>query len=111
MQYFVDEQTRAASHSSCYFEFQRGLYAGTAWKSNSICPDDSLWDELRLSELFAAAIPAFAYYGVTRVTPPDWVRLEALSQSNTAWREVIEEARPWVEQCFTAEGEFSLLGI
>ena len=84
MKYFDDEQTRAASHSSCSFEFQRGRYTGTHWKSDSICLDDSLWDELRLSELFAAAIPAFAYYDVTRVTPSDWARIERLSQPNPA---------------------------
>ena len=111
MKYFVDEQTRAASHSSCYFEFQRGRYAGAHWKSDSICLNGDLWNELRLSELFAAAIPGFAYCGVTRVTPRDWARLEALSQSHPAWRKVVEEARPWVERCFAAEGEFSLLGM
>lgn len=56
MKYFVDEEKRKASHSTCYFEFQMGYYHDKCWLSDSISISDSLWDEYHLSDLLNCAL-------------------------------------------------------
>ena len=68
MKFFVDEEKRKASHSTCYFEFQKGYYHGKCWLPDSINISDSLWNEYHLSDLIACVIKNVDYYGTTIVT-------------------------------------------
>ena len=112
MKYFVDERGRKASHSSCYFEFQRGRYHDRCWLDDSISISNTVWDELRLSELFGTVLPTFDYFGINVVTREQWERIVEISQkSNLLWSEVIAEVTSWVEQCFEENEVFSVLGM
>ena len=64
----MDEEKRKASHSTCYFEFQKGYYHGKCWLPDSINISDSLWNEYHLSDLIACVIKNVDYYGTTIVT-------------------------------------------
>lgn len=112
MNYFVNEKQRKASQSSCYFEFQKGYYHDVCWLDDSISISDDFWCDYRLSDLFGRVIKDFNYYGITIVTKEHWKEIVALSREvGSPWKEVIEEAIPWVNSCFEANEVFSILGI
>lgn len=112
MKYFIDETARKASHSSCYIEFQKGRYQGRNWLRDSISIHDDLWNEMRLSELFGKALPAFQYYGVTVVERREWERIVRLAGAPACrWGEIVQELAPWVQACFADNDAFSILGI
>lgn len=112
MKFFVDEEKRKASHSTCYFEFQKGYYHDKCWLSDSISISDTLWDEHRLSDLIGRVIKDFDYYGTTVVTKAQWDEIMKLSQeAGTLWGEVIAEATPWVNECFHKYNVFTIMGI
>ena len=112
MKYFVSEEERRASHSTCYFEFQQGYYHDQCWLPDSISISDTLWDELDLSVLFARVMEGFAYFGITAVTKAQWNDIVRLSQeSPSSWHEVIAEASPWADRCFKDHEVFTILGI
>jgi len=72
MKYFVSEEERKASHSTCYFEFQEGYYHDKCWLPNSISMKCELWDEYKLSKLINDVVEKFDYYGITVVTKEQW---------------------------------------
>lgn len=112
MKYFVDEEKRKASHSTCYFEFQMGYYHDKFWLPDSISIHDSLWDEYHLSDLIGCVIKDFDYYGITIVTKTQWEEIVRLSQkSGSIWEKVIAEAVPWVNECFKRHEVFTILGM
>ncbi len=112
MNFFVDEETRKASHSTCYFEFQMGYYHDKCWLPDSISISDSLWNEYHLSDLIGCVIKDFNYYGITIVTKTQWDEMVRLSQkSGVIWEKVIVEAVPWVNECFKKHDVFTILGI
>lgn len=112
MKYFVCEAERKASHSSCYFEFQRGPYRGECWRDDSISLQDELWDEWELSNLFGQALPAFDPNGVNEVGRAEWAEiLKIAGEAKEPWEEVMEELAPWVNQCFKTHEVFTVLGI
>lgn len=112
MKYFVNEEKRKASHSTCYFEFQKGYYRNKCWLPDSISISDTLWDEYHLSDLFGCVIKKFDYYGKTIVTKEQWDEILKLSQeSGKIWGEVIAEAIPWVNECFKKYDVFTIMGM
>ena len=112
MKFFVDEEKRKASHSTCYFEFQKGYYHGKCWLPDSINISDSLWNEYHLSDLIACVIKNFDYYGTTIVTKKQWDEIIKLSQeSGTIFWEVIADATRRVNECFKKYDVFTILGM
>ncbi len=112
MKYFVREAERRASHSSCYFEFQRGPYRGECWLDDSISLRDDLWDAFELSGLFGQALPAFDSYGVNEVSRANWAEiLKIAGKAKAPWEKVMEELIPWVNRCFETHEVFTILGI
>lgn len=112
MTYFVCEQKRKASGSTCYFEFQKGYYEDKCWQEDSISISDFLWGRLHLSELFLCVIPDFDYFGINVVSKKQWDEIVKISlESNSIWQEVIAEAIPWVSECFEENEVFTILGI
>ena len=112
MRYFVNEKERKASGSTYYFEFQKGKYRNKAWLKDSICIYADLFDELLLFRLFADSLGSFDYYGPTNVIEKEqWYKIIENSKKNEHWKLVIEELRPWVEECFNEHKCFTICGI
>ena len=112
MKYFVNENQRKNSHSTCYLEFQVGRYHDECWLDTSICIRDELWDEYHVSELIHEVIPEFDFYGITIITKKQWDSIVAKSQTDACHcREIIAEAIPWAEKCFETSDAFTILGI
>lgn len=112
MKYFINEQKRKESGSTCYFEFQKGYYHNKCWLNDSISISDTLWDEFNLSELFSSVIYNFDYYGLNVVNKKQWDNLVKIGQeSNSIWQEVIAEATPWVSICFEENEVFTIMGM
>lgn len=112
MKFFVTEKQRKASHSSYYFEFQKGVYQDECWLPDSISIYAGLWDGFDLSNLIRQAIGEFNYYGPTVVTRRQWNEIVKTAQrSGGVWKAVVEEAVPWVNDCFKEYDVFTILGI
>lgn len=112
MKYFVNEEERRASHSTCYFEFQQGYYHDQCWLLDSISISDTLWDKFDLSNLFGSVIREFDYCGTTVVTKDQWDDIVKISQkSNCFWREIVAEVTPWVARCFEGHEMFTIIGM
>lgn len=112
MRFFVDEIKRKASHSSCYFEFQKGRYHNKCWLPDSISIRDIMWDQYGLTELFSSVVKNFDYYGLTTITKGQWDRIVKKSQdSGTILVDIIAEAIPWVNECFESYRIFTIVGM
>ena len=112
MKYFITEAERKELHSTCLFEFQKGIYHDRYWCEDSICLHAEIFDELKLFELFHKVLPHFDYYGRTEVSPENWEVLLSLSHNYGGEIEVvISEIVPWIENCFQVEKAFTICGI
>ena len=112
MKYFLNEEERKASGSTCYFEFQKGKHISKHWLEDSICMDADAFDELLLGQLFADSLGNFDYYGMMNVIEKEqWNKIIEKSKENEQWKLVIEELRPWAEECFAQHECFTICGI
>lgn len=112
MTYFVTESERKKTHSTCFFEFQKGKFESECWKEDSLCLSDDIFEEYKLYNLFSQVLDNFDKYGITVVDRLDWNRLQnAAEELNLVWRKIIIELTPWAEECFKEYDEFSILGI
>ncbi|MBQ8175124.1 MAG: hypothetical protein IJ009_06970 [Clostridia bacterium] len=112
MKYFVNEEERKASSSTCYFEFQKGKQRNKYWLKDSICLHAELFDELGLFHLFSYSLGTFDYYGPTNVVNEQkWNVIIEKSKENEHWKSVVQELKPWVEDCFTKHRCFTICGI
>lgn len=111
MKYFVTEQQRKQSGSSCYFEFQKGEYRGKCWLDNSLSIHDDVFDDSGLFPLFNS-VTRFDYYGITEITKENWsVILKKAQLAGGKTAEVISELIPWATENFKSEGVFTVCGI
>lgn len=111
MKYFVNEETRKASGSTCYFEFQNGKFKNKFWLKDSLCLHADVFDELMLYRLFSSSIEDFDYYGVNEVSEEQWNIILKNAKEDEQWESVIEELRPWAEECFKKHKYFTICGI
>ena len=112
MNYFLNEEERKASGSTYYFEFQKGKHRNKFWLEDSICIHADLFDELLLFRLFSESLGDFDYYGPSNVIEKEqWYKIVEKSKENERWKLVIEELRPWVEECFAKHKYFTICGI
>ena len=112
MKYFVNEEERKSSGSTCYFEFQKGNPKNKYWLTDSICLHADLFDELRLFDLFSSSLGTFDYYGPTNIVSEEkWNIIIEKSKENEKWESVVQELKPWVENCFTKHRQFTICGI
>ena len=51
MKYFINENQRKESHSTCYFEFQRGKYKNKCWKEDSLNLSQGIFIQLNLGKI------------------------------------------------------------
>lgn len=112
MKYFVNEDVRKASGSSCYFEFQKGRHPNECWLPDSISIDMDIFDELKLYELIKAVVPAFDYYGITEIGHNDWNNIvkQGCVMSGKA-EEAIREADEWATKAFSEVSVITIWGI
>lgn len=112
MKYFVNEEERKASGSTCYFEFQKGEYRKKCWLKDSICIHADLFDEFLLFQLFADSIGSFDCYGPNNVIKKaQWNKIVENSKKDERWMAIVEELTPWVEECFSKHECFTICGI
>ena len=109
MKYFITEEERKTSGSTCYFEFMKGRYHDKCWLPDSISISDELWDEVGLSKLISGVIGCFDYYGVTVINKHQWGEIvknskgsdpiiEDVITSACTDRKVKDEGRNWKRQ-------------
>ena len=111
MKYFLVEEERKKSGSSCYFEFQKGPFKSRHWLKDSLCLHADTFDALILYRLFSGVIDDFSSYAPNEVSPEQWERLVERSKENEQWKCVIEELIPWAEECFAEYNCFTVCGI
>ncbi len=111
MRYFLDEVKRKATGSTCYIEFQKGKFRNKFWLKDSLCLHVDTFDSLMLYELFSNSIEDFCYYTSNEVSKEQWENLVAKSKENEQWKEIIEELRLWVDECFNTHTCFTICGI
>ena len=68
MKYFVNEDQRKNSCSTCYLEFQVRRYHNKCWLDTSISIRDELWNKFHISKLILEVFPEFDFYGITTIT-------------------------------------------
>lgn len=111
MQYFCLENERKGT---CYHEFYRGNWNEMDfWNPNSLLLHDDLLEKTELHKAFTAVIPAYNYFGATKVTSTDWFLIceYAKTHLNKAAQDALDEIDPWIKDVFEKEGLFTLLGI
>lgn len=112
MNFFVNEKQRKASDSTCYLEFQKGLYKDECWLNDSINISADLWDKYNLSGLFRKAVKEFDYYGITVVNKEQWNEIVKISQTvGGTWKAVIDDAVSWADECFENNEVFTICGM
>jgi len=111
MKYFISEEKRKESGGTCYFEFQKGKFKNKFWMKDSICLYADLFNELDLYQLFADSLGVFDYYGANEVSQDQWRKIIEKSTENEQWKMIIEELKPWVEECFIKHKHFTVCGI
>ena len=66
-------------------------------------------------ELAGTKLPrffSFDYYGMMNVIEKEqWNKIVEKSKENEQWKLVIEELRPWAEECFAQHECFTVCGI
>lgn len=112
MKYFVNEDERKASGSTCFFEFQKGKYHNKCWLPDSISIDMDIFDDLKLYELIKSIVPNFDYYGLTEINANEWEKILSTAHSIGGKTEkVIQEANEWATTAFSEFPVITICGI
>lgn len=112
MKYFVNEDERKATGSTCFFEFQKGKYHDECWLPDSISIEDDIFDDLKLYEIIKTVVPDFDYYGLTEITRNNWDRIvrQAIAEGGKT-EEAIMEANEWAVAVYSEYPVITLCGI
>ena len=112
MNYLITAEQRKASHSTLYFEFQKGPFRNQHWAAHSVYLHADIFDRLDMYDLFATSIPDFDYYMDTQVSPSQYEVLKANAMLYGGEIAVIfTELDTWVTECFQQESCFTICGI
>ncbi|MDE6724320.1 MAG: hypothetical protein K2J79_01835 [Ruminiclostridium sp.] len=112
MKYFINEELRKESHSTCYFEFQRGKYKNKCWKEDSLNLPQGIFVQLNLGKIISEIIPEFDYYGITKVNLEQWEKLkELLAEKGGEYEDLLTELEPWVNENFKNFKVFTICGM
>lgn len=111
MNYFINAQERKSTHSTQFFEFVKGRYCGRHWSEDSIYLHADEFDRLELQKAFQI-VPLFNYYGPSSIDREQWTQiLEQAPQLGQETVAALEEASLWVQECFSKNECFTILGI
>ena len=112
MKYFVTEEEREKSGSTCFIEFQRGAYDGRCWKEDSLCISDDLFHELRLNRLFSRVLPQFDYFGITNVSLEGFQKIkQAAEVIGSETYECIQELDDYFKDDYNVDVLFTVCGM
>ncbi len=117
MKYFIDNMQAVAEGHTRFYEFQKGKIdyekdENPHWKDDSLYIEDAVVLDLQLDSLFAETLENYDFMGDNFVNRQDWERVAAYAlKAGGKWKEVIEELSPWVEDTFTGNGCFTIIGM
>ena len=116
MTYFITEAQRKPTHSTCFFEFQKGTPKKQGgdrfWKEDSLLLHMDVFDQLNLYAVFNTILPDFDYYGETTVTIDQYKSLKAAAFAQGGEiAMVFSELDIWATTCFKTESCFTIQGI
>lgn len=108
LKYFVENNDRTGSN---YFEFQKGD-KNSCWHEDSLLLHESIMNKFEIFPLFKAIIPNADYYGKTKVYRSQWEQVYTLINDDKVYvRELFEELKIWVDECFKENDYFSIIGM
>lgn len=115
MKYFLSETERKASKSTCYHEFFKGKWDENTvlfWSKDSVNLHDDLMIALGLDQLILSIVESYNPFGATEINAKQWesIYTEAEKVGGSLF-EAIREIAWWVEDNFTQNSVFTILGI
>ena len=112
MHYLITAEQRKASHSTQYFEFQKGRFRNKFWLIDSVYLHADIFDRLRMYDLFSQSIPDFDSYMDTEVSPTQYqvLKSNAIAHGGEI-AAIFSELDIWATECFQHESCFTILGI
>lgn len=112
MKYFIGEEERQNSGSTCFIEFQKGNYENEVWHIDSLCMDEELFYDLKLRKLFSSVLPQFDYFGITQVSSEQFSKVkDAAVNFSPETRECISELSEWLENSKNEGVLFTIVGM
>lgn len=115
MKYFLNENERNASGSTCYHEFCRGKWDENTmvfWHKDSMNIHDDWMFTLGLEDLISNVIDNYQLYGETEINKEQWRDIcTSAEKIGGDLLEAIKEIKPWVEDNFLQNEVFTILGI
>lgn len=115
MKYFLNEDERKKSDSTCYHEFAKGEWDEVAcvfWKNDSLNIHDDLLISLKLDTLLASIVEDYDPVGETKINKEQWrkIYIKAKEIGGDLFEAILEVA-PWVEANFRQYEVFTILGV
>lgn len=115
MRYFITEQQRKKTKSTCYHEFFQGIWdmdRDGHWNENSLMIHDDIFCEIGLDNLIAEANAQYDYFGETRLTQEQWEYIVAKAAAIGGELEnAIGEITPWAMDCYKENSIITILGM
>lgn len=115
MKYFLNEDERKESNSTCYHEFVKGEWDEDAcvfWQNDSLNIHDDLLISLRLDTLFSSIVDNYDPVGETKINKEQWEKIYVKAEEiGGDLLEAIHEIAPWVEANFRQYEVFTILGV
>ncbi len=115
MKYFLTEDERKLTNSTCYHEFFRGKWNDKTckfWNQDSINIHDDVMYNLKFDTLIMRVIKDYDPFGETIITQEQWTMM--CEKAETIGGELVEailEITPWIEETFNKHRVFTILGI
>lgn len=115
MKYFLNEDERKASNSTCYHEFAKGEWDENAcvfWHNDSLNIHDDLLITIGLDKLILSMVDDYNPVGETKVSKEQWENICAKAEEiGGDLLEAIYEVTPWAEANFRQYEVFTIIGV
>lgn len=115
MKYFLNEDERKESNSTCYHEFAKGEWNEEAcvfWQKDSMNIHDDLLISLKLDTLFSSIVEDYSPTGETKINKKQWRKIYVKAEEICGYLlDAILEVTPWVEANFRQYEVFTILGV
>lgn len=115
MKYFLNEDERKASNSTCYHEFAKGEWdenISMFWNNDSLNIHDDLLTEIGLDKLILSIVDDYDPLGQTIIDKEQWESICAKAEEiGGALLDAIYEVTPWAEANFQQYEVFTILGL
>ncbi len=109
MKYFCTPDER---NGTCYYEFQKGGFNENFWLPDSLLIHDDDWYDSGLEDFFLETVPDLDTYGTTEINREQWKKIMEQSLGcDEVQREALAELNEWVQETFTDNEVFTVLGL